>query len=187
MIIIIITENYFIMKTYYYFVLMAGRMMPGQIVFKVAVGKSLREQTKAALIEQYAKDCGFYFHVVSEQADNALRLMSKGIMPKKAYFVSPYRIVYINVEKLYKKIMDGTLTLFSENLPMTQTEKRFKLYLNKEVQREINNQSCNTHRLPQKRKNLSDDYMTLSQYVFTPILLILVLGLLDIIITQVIG
>lgn len=175
------------MKTYYYYVQMAGKMTPGQIVFKVAVGKSLREQTKAALIEQYAKDCGYYFHVVSEQSDNALRLMSKGIIPKKAFFVSPYRIVYINVEKLYKKIMDGSLTFFSENLPMTQTEKRFKLYLDSEVLREINNQSCNTLRLPQRRKNLSDSYEALSQYVLTPILLILTLGLMDMIVTLMIG
>lgn len=97
------------MVHYYCFFKDCGKFSPNQIVFKVKVGSSQREQIKLKLLENFAEDCGYYLRRWDDTTDSELILRSTGAYRQLEAVGKIYSTVLISITKLYQSIINGTL------------------------------------------------------------------------------
>ncbi len=100
------------MVHYFYFVREMHAPTRETIVYHVRVGSSDREQVKFALVNEYCRDCGFYFKRVSDVSDSAVRQLEKRLFAGSAFFISPLRRASVTISELYTLIIDDAFIQF---------------------------------------------------------------------------
>lgn len=128
----------------------------GDYVYCVWVGSSLREQTKATLVEEYCKDVGLYFHKWSCLVDSALEMAYHRFQDHRNKLSRPYIILQVNISVLYQMILDDSLDAFEKRSVLDESEKFQRFWNTSEYSIQRNKSLCNTSCHPQRRKYLSD-------------------------------
>lgn len=104
------------MKSYYYFVRDLSHFQAESVVYKVAVGSSDREQAKHALLKEYARDCGFYYQIVSDTSDKAIGMLAEGVFHKGAASRILIRIASVSVSQLYRMAIEDSFAKFEARM-----------------------------------------------------------------------
>lgn len=97
------------MVRYYCYFEIKGQIRPDSKVFKVKVGSSRRDQTKRALLENYAADCGFYFRPWDEITESELIFRSSNLFSACGQVGRNFKIILLDVQSLYRHIINGDL------------------------------------------------------------------------------
>lgn len=143
------------MKSYYCFIRDLGNMQVGSFVYHVAVGTSDRDQTKLALVREYAKDCGFYFHIRSEQTRIALENARRRFVNGYESWREPFNHAKVSISELYKMIIDDSFSFYESSYVSTPAQIRYSHQLDPLFIQSQNNLQCITKCLTSRRKNLS--------------------------------
>lgn len=97
------------MVRYYCYFEIQGQIRPDSKVFKVKVGSSRRDQTKRALLENYAADCGYYFRPWDEITESELIFRSSNLFSACGQVGRNFKIILLDVQSLYRHIINGDL------------------------------------------------------------------------------
>lgn len=97
------------MVHYYCFIQTQGDLSPESRVFKVKVGDSFREQAKSSLIENFASDLGWYYHVWDSTTDDRLIQATNRYRNQVRLTAFVFDTIVISVSALYKHLQDNTL------------------------------------------------------------------------------
>ena len=97
------------MKTYFYFTKDLGNFRATSVVLKVAVGDSIEDDTKRALVGEYCRDNGFYFKKVSVTSDRALLNVAKSLFSGCSLPLLRLRMGCAEISELYTLIISGRL------------------------------------------------------------------------------
>lgn len=112
------------MKRYYYFVRNLNGFCSDDVVYKVAVGASLREHAKLVLVSEFAKDCGMYFQPVSDVSDKAIDSLANSLFKGTSFALMYLRRANISISELYKLIIDDSFLAFEKSLTEPATKFR---------------------------------------------------------------
>lgn len=104
------------MKRYYYFVRNLNGFGSDDVVYKVAVGSSMREHAKMILVSEFARDCGMYFQPVSDVSDRAISSLANSLFKGTSFALMYLRRANISISDLYQMIVDDSFTTFEKNL-----------------------------------------------------------------------
>lgn len=104
------------MKSYYYFVRTVGHFQADDVVYKVAVGTSDREQAKHALLKEFCRDSGFYYEKVSDSSDKAVDLLAEGVFHRGPVSRVLLRFATISVSELYKMAVDDSFARYEAKM-----------------------------------------------------------------------
>lgn len=104
------------MKRYYYFVRNLNGFGSDDVVYKVAVGSSMREHAKIILVSEFARDCGMYFQPVSDVSDRAISSLANSLFKGTSFALMYLRRANISISDLYQMIVDDSFTTFEKNL-----------------------------------------------------------------------
>lgn len=104
------------MKSYYYFVRNLNGFSPNDVVYKVAVGVSFKDVAKMSLVQEYSKDCGMYFEIVSPRSDAAVSQLAKSLFAGTSFPELYLRTAVVSIHELYKMIIDDSFLSFEKNL-----------------------------------------------------------------------
>lgn len=104
------------MKRYYYFVRNLNGFGSDDVVYKVAVGSSMREHAKMVLVSEFARDCGMYFQPVSDKSDRAISSLANSLFKGTSFALMYLRRANISISDLYQMIVDDSFTTFEKNL-----------------------------------------------------------------------
>lgn len=94
------------MTSYYYYVRENWREPRESIIIHVKVGSDSKSLEIFSLVNEFAKDCGIYFHKVSNESDKAIEAFAKGLYPT---FLFPGRLLRrctVTITQLYHCIID---------------------------------------------------------------------------------
>ena len=143
------------MKHKYCLIREPQHLNPGSYVYVVWAGSSLRESVQLTLVEEYCKDCGWYFKRWSPMVDSALEKRSMMSRTDGTRGVMPYTMISLSIHECYSAIIDDAWLKIESTHTMTPQETflRFRhdpLYLSS-----YHRQSCNTTCPPSTRKYLS--------------------------------
>lgn len=97
------------MVHYYCFIQTQGDLYPDSRVFKVKVGDSFREQAKSSLIENFASDLGWYYHIWDSSTDDRLIQATNRYRNQVRLTAFVFDTIVISVSALYKHLQDNTL------------------------------------------------------------------------------
>lgn len=97
------------MVHYYCFIQTQGDLSPESRVFKVKVGESFREQAKSSLIENFAADLGWYYHIWDKTTDDRLIQATNRYRNQVRLAAFAFDTIVISVSALYKHLQDNTL------------------------------------------------------------------------------
>lgn len=104
------------MKRYYYFVRNLNGFGTDDVVYKVAVGSSMREHAKMILVSEFARDCGMYFQPVSDKSDRAISSLANSLFKATSFALMCLRRANVSISDLYQMIVDDSFTTFEKNL-----------------------------------------------------------------------
>ena len=104
------------MKSYYYFVRNLNGFSPNDVVYKIAVGVSFKDVAKMSLVQEYSKDCGMYFEIVSPKSDAAVSQLAKSLFVGSSFPELYLRTAVVSIHELYRMILDDSFTAFEKNL-----------------------------------------------------------------------
>lgn len=113
------------MKRYYYFVRNLNGFCPDDVVYKVAVGSSMREHAKMILVSEFARDCGMYFQPVSDKSDRAVSSLANSLFKGTSFALMYLRRANVSISDLYQMIVDDSFITFERNL--TEPKTKFRL------------------------------------------------------------
>lgn len=113
------------MKRYYYFVRNLNGFCPDDVVYKVAVGSSMREHAKMILVSEFARDCGMYFQPVSDKSDRAISSLANSLFKGTSFALMYLRRANVSISDLYQMIVDDSFITFERNL--TEPTTKFQL------------------------------------------------------------
>ena len=166
------------MKRYYYFVRNLNGFGSDDVVYKVAVGSSMREHAKMVLVSEFARDCGMYFQPVSDMSDRAINSLANSLFKGTSFALMYLRRANISISDLYQMIVDDSFVTFEKNLAEPTTKLRLLsllspsfLFLNQPIK-------CITSCQPSRSKYLSHDEGSENTQVLISVWLILGLFLL---------
>ena len=112
------------MKRYYYFVRNLNGFGSDDVVYKVAVGSSMREHAKVVLVSEFARDCGMYFQPVSDKSDRAISSLANSLFKGTSFALMFLRRANISISDLYQMIVDDSFTTFEKNLAESTAKLR---------------------------------------------------------------
>lgn len=166
------------MKRYYYFVRNLNGFCPDDVVYKVAVGASMREHAKMILVSEFARDCGMYFQPVSDISDMAINSLANSLFKGTSFALMYLRRANVSVSDLYQMIVDDSFVTFEQNL--TEPTTKFKLLSLISPSFFFINQpsKCITSCQPSRSKYLSHAKGSENTHVLISVWLILVLFML---------
>jgi len=167
------------MKRHYWFVRQMHQFGVDDVVYKVAVGSSMREHAKLELVKQYCKDCGMYFHVVDDDSDRAIELLANSLFPGSAFSVLYLRRANVSISQLYDMIVDDSFKEFEDTITFTHAHALLLSILSPTSYYAQTHSQCNTMCQPYRRKYLSHTDRTEIQGVLLKCGLILGLFLLS--------
>lgn len=166
------------MKRYYYFVRNLNGFGSDDVVYKVAVGSSLREHAKMVLVSEFARDCGFYFQPVSDVSDRAINSLANSLFKGTSFALMYLRRANISISDLYQMIVDDSFTTFEKNLAEPTAKLRLLsllspsfFFINQPIK-------CNTSCQPSRSKYLSHAKGSENTHVLISVWLILGLFML---------
>ena len=166
------------MKRYYYFVRNLNGFGSDDVVYKVAVGSSMREHAKMVLVSEFARDCGMYFQQVSDVSDRAISSLANSLFKGTSFALMYLRRANVSISELYQMIVDDSFVTFEKNL--TEPATKFKLlsllspsflFLNQPIK-------CITSCQPSRSKYLSHAEGSENTHVLISVCLILALFML---------
>ena len=143
------------MKRKYCLIRMNGALIPGSFVYVVWVGSSLRESTKLALVEEFCKDCGWYFKLWSPNVDSALKKRSAMVRADGNKTAPPYQFHSLNIDQCYEAIIDDSWATIEANHVMSPQEKFMRFRNDPTFLQLFHRHQCNTSCSPSERKYLS--------------------------------
>lgn len=125
------------------------------VVYVVWVGSSLRESYYLPLVEEFCKDCGWYFKVWSATVDSALELRTKLSRTDGNRTAPPYRMLSVNLTTIYQTIIDDSWSALERSIVMTPQEKYMRFRNDPHFLMAMNNSKRITSCSPYKSKYLS--------------------------------
>ena len=166
------------MKRYYYFVRNLNGFCSNDVVYKVAVGTSMREHAKMVLVSEFARDCGMYFQQVSDVSDRAISSLANSLFKGTSFALMYLRRANVSISDLYQMIVDDSFVTFEKNL--TEPTTKFQLLSLLSPSFFFINQpsSCITKCQPSRSKYLSHAKGSENTHVLISVCLILVLFML---------
>ena len=173
------------MKHKYCLIRLDGDRSITPFVYVVWVGSSLRESMSLALVEEFCKDCGWYFKQWSATVDSALDLRFKKIRLDGNATAKPYQMIQLSIQQCYQTIIDDSFATLEANYTMSQFElwQRFRNTI--QYHTAMNHKLRTTPCPPSKRKYLSRRSRHQSVNVALNLMAILLLLVLDAIVTNI--
>ena len=143
------------MKHKYCLIRLDGDRSITPFVYVVWVGSSLRESTSLALVEEFCKDCRWYFKQWSTTVDSALDLRFRKIRLDGNATAKPYQMIQLSIQKCYQTIIDDSFATLEANYSMSQFElwQRFRNTI--QYHTAMNHKLRTTPCPPSRRKYLS--------------------------------
>ena len=166
------------MKRYYYFVRNLNGFGPDDVVYKVAVGSSMREHAKMVLVSEFARDCGMYFQPVSDVSDRAISSLANSLFKGTSFALMYLRRANVSISDLYQMIVDDSFTSFEKNLTEPTTKLRLLSLLSPSFFFINQPSKCITSCQPSRSKYLSHAEGSEKTHVLISVCLILVLFML---------
>lgn len=143
------------MKSKFCFIRRTGELEPNDVIYQVWVGSFLREFTKLRLVQEYCKDCGFYFEKWSLLVDSHIDGEKARYVTDGNPIANPFRTASVTIDKLYAMIIDDSFGRFEANLPMTQSEKWMQFHHSLLYYKSLSSPKVLRNAYPVVRKNLS--------------------------------
>lgn len=143
------------MKRKYCLIRCDGDLNPSSFVYVVWVGSSLRESAILALVEEYTKDCGWYFKRWSHDVDSALEKRSKYSRVDGNRSAPAFTMMSVSLEKIYQTIIDDSWKALERQRVMTPQEKFMRFRFDPSYLKAMNTKQRNTTCSPSKSKYLS--------------------------------
>lgn len=143
------------MKRYYYFVRSLNGFCPDDVVYKVAVGTSMREHAKMVLVSEFARDCGMYFQPVSDTSDRAINSLANSLFTGTSFALMYLRRANISISDLYRMIVNDSFLAFEKNLAEPAAKFRLLSLLSPSFFSINQTSKCNTTCQPSRSKYLS--------------------------------
>lgn len=143
------------MVNYYCFIAECGTPSPHSKVFKVKVGSNYRDQVKCSLLENYAKDLGYYFHRWDDRTDKMLILRFGRHFQGSEKVGLRYETVLTSIAELYHHVIDGTLNQLKNKPNYFRNLFRSQTILDPILSSYQTIRKCNTLASTSIRKNLS--------------------------------
>lgn len=166
------------MKRYYYFVRNLNGFGSNDVIYKVAIGTSMREHAKMILVSEFARDCGMYFQPVSYNSDRAISSLANSLFKGTSFALMYLRRANISISDLYQMIVDDSFTTFEKNLAEPAAKLRLLsllspsfFFINQPIK-------CITSCQPSRSKYLSHAKGSEITHVLISVCLILVLFML---------
>ena len=166
------------MKRYYYFVRNLNGFGSDDVVYKVAVGSSMREHAKMVLVSEFARDCGMYFQPVSDVSDRAINSLANSLFKGTSFALMYLRRANISISDLYQMIVDDSFTTFEKNLTEPTTKLRLLSLISPSFFFINQPFKCITSCQPSRSKYLSHAEGYENTHVLISVCLILVLFML---------
>lgn len=166
------------MKRYYYFVRNLNGFGSNDVVYKVAVGSSMREHAKMILVSEFARDCGMYFQPVSDKSDRAISSLANSLFKGTSFALMYLRRANISISDLYQMIVDDSFTTFEKNLAEPTAKLRLLSLLSPSFFFINQPSKCNTTCQPSRSKYLSHAKGSENTHVLISVWLILGLFML---------
>lgn len=166
------------MKRYYYFVRNLNGFGSNDVVYKVAVGTSMREHAKMVLVSEFARDCGMYFQQVSDVSDRAISSLANSLFKGTSFALMYLRRANVSISDLYQMIVDDSFVTFEKNLTEPTTKFRLLSLLSPSFFFINQPSSCITKCQPSRSKYLSHAKGSENTHVLISVCLILVLFML---------
>lgn len=143
------------MKSYFYFVRNMNGFSSDDVVYKVAVGSSLKDVAKMSLVSEFARDCGMYFERVSTRSDASISLLAKSLFPGSSYPEIYLRTAVVSVHELYRLILDDSFISFEKNLSFPKAHAQLLSHFSPSFKLRNSQSSCITTCPTLRRKYLS--------------------------------
>lgn len=166
------------MKRYYYFVRNLNGFGSDDVVYKVAVGSSMREHAKMVLVSEFARDCGMYFQPLSDVSDRAINSLANSLFKGTSFALMYLRRANISISDLYQMIVDDSFIAFEKNLAEPTTKLRLLSILSPSFFFINQPSKCITSCQPSRSKYLSHAKGSENTHVLISVCLILVLFML---------
>lgn len=116
------------MVHYYYFFRDLSNASAGSVIYSVKVGECEKDQVKLALVQEFCKDCGYYFKPVSTTSDAAVKQLEKKLFPVSSLYSSPMKRTTVTIQALYQLIMDDTFVFFERSLAAPRGNFLFSVF-----------------------------------------------------------
>ena len=143
------------MKSYYYFVRNLNGFSSDDVVYKVAVGVSFKDVAKMSLVQEYAKDCGMYFEIVSPKSDAAVSQLAKSLFVGSSFPELYLKTAVLTIHELYKMILDDSFIAFEKNLDFPRAQAQMISHFSPSFKLRNSPSSCITICPSLRRKYLS--------------------------------
>lgn len=143
------------MKCKYCLIRCEGELDVSSVVYVVWVGSSLRESCLLPLVEEFCKDCGWYFKRWSTTVDSALELRTKMSRVDGNRTATPYRMQSVSLETIYQTIIDDSWASLERSFVMTPQEKFMRFRNDPHFIMAMNSSKRITPCSPSKSKYLS--------------------------------
>lgn len=166
------------MKRYYYFVRNLNGFGSDDVIYKVAVGSSMREHAKMVLVSEFARDCGMYFQPVSDKSDRAISSLANSLFKGTSFALMYLRRANVSISDLYQMIVDDSFITFERNLTEPKTKFRLLSLLSPSFFFINQPSKCITSCQPSRSKYLSPAEGSENTHVLISVWLILGLFLL---------
>lgn len=175
------------MKRKYCLVRTNGELSVNSFVYVVWAGSSLRESVTLTLVEEFCKDCGWYFKRWSDEVDTALMLRSKLARVDGSRGVTPYQMISMSIQQCYDTIIDDSWIKLEASHVMTPQETFWRFRNVPEFLKTFNAGRCNTSCPPYRRKYLSHRHSGAFYGLCRPIAIIVLLIVLDAFVSDIIS
>ena len=143
------------MKRKYCLIRNDGDLNPSSFVYVVWVGSSLRESTLKTLVEEFCKDCGWYFKQWSPTVDSVLEKRAKLTRADGTRCVPPFSMMSLTIQECFDTIVDDSWATLEAKHTMTPQEKFMRFRRDPLFLMAMNAKKRITSCSPSKRKYLS--------------------------------
>ena len=132
------------MKTKYCLVRTDQPLDVGSFVYVIWVGCSDSEFVKLTLVQEFCKDCGWYFKKWSADVDSALELRTKITRIDGAKYVRPYRMISLSISECYQTIIDDAWVNIESRATMSKQETFLRFHRDPRFLLSYHRKHCNT-------------------------------------------
>lgn len=175
------------MKRKYCLVRTNGELSVNSFVYVVWAGSSLRESVTLTLVEEFCKDCGWYFKRWSPEVDTALMIRSKLVRVDGSRGVTPYQMISMSIQQCYDTIIDDSWLALEASHVMTPQETFWRFRNVPDFLKAYNARGRNTTCPPYRRKYLSRRNTGAFYGLCKPVAIIVFLIVLDAIVSDIIS
>lgn len=175
------------MKRKYCLIRNDGDPSPSRFIIVVWVGSSLRETTMLALVEEFCKDCGWYFKRWSSTVDSAIMNRSRLIRTDGNKTAPAFSMIQLGIEQCYQTIIDDSWIALEKSFVMSPQETMLRHRFNPLYLLRHHRRNCHTSCSPSRRKYLSQGQRDVISGFAVPMVAIVVLILVDAFVSQIIS